>query len=264
MRRAPRRRRIPSVSATSPRRPSGSLSTRNRSGVEDLRRVPDDRGAHRQRLFGRHVQVERRVVADAQFDHARHAHEIDPGAEVEAADDRRAGEDQHREVAAPADQRMRDRAAAAQMAEPEAVMAVDEDALASHGTGLSHISGAARKRGLRLPGNAAPLHVVSRGRTFNCAGQAHDAGSGRGAGAAGMEKTIYGFVFPPQPAAAARPSRAHRGVLSGAVCFARAPQADHQRRYWRQRLPPDAVRPGAGADPISDAAEFRLSRPGCC
>ena len=72
------------------------------------------------------VQVERGVLAVAQLDHARHAHEIDARAEVEAADDRRARKDQHRELLVALDQRVRDRAAAAQVAEAERVVAVDQ------------------------------------------------------------------------------------------------------------------------------------------
>src|SRR5207249_5714036 len=94
--------------------------------VEDLRRMLDDRRPHRQRLADIEVQIERRVVAVAQLDDAGHAHEVDARAKVEAADDRRAGEDQDGELLVALDQCMRDRAAAAQVAEPEGVVAVDE------------------------------------------------------------------------------------------------------------------------------------------
>ena len=53
--------------------------------------------------------------------------EIDPRAEVEAADDGRARQDQHRHALEAVDHRMRDRPAAAQVAEAEAVVAVDQD-----------------------------------------------------------------------------------------------------------------------------------------
>src|SRR5439155_19611499 len=72
------------------------------------------------------VQVERRVLAVTQLDHAGHAHEVDARAEVEAADDRRARQDQDRELLVALDQRVRDRAATAQVAEAEGVMAVNE------------------------------------------------------------------------------------------------------------------------------------------
>ena len=58
-------------------------------GIEHLRRVADDRRAHLEHLLDIDVQVERRVFAVAQLDHARHADEIDPRTEIEAADDRR-------------------------------------------------------------------------------------------------------------------------------------------------------------------------------
>src|SRR5262249_16200094 len=87
---------------------------------------PDDRGAQRERLGDVEVQVERRVLAVAQLDHARDAHEIDARAEVEAADDRRAGEDQDRELLEAVDERVREGAAAAEVAEAERVVAVDE------------------------------------------------------------------------------------------------------------------------------------------
>jgi hypothetical protein len=59
-------------------------------GVEDLGRVANNRGAHRQRLFDIDMQAERDILAVAQLDNARYAHEIDARAEIEAADDRRA------------------------------------------------------------------------------------------------------------------------------------------------------------------------------
>src|SRR5262245_2031217 len=95
-------------------------------GRELLCGVLDDGGAHRHRLADVEVQVERRVLAVAQLDHAGHAHEVDARAEIEAADDRRAGEDQDRELLVALDQRVRDRPAAAQVAEAEGVVAVDE------------------------------------------------------------------------------------------------------------------------------------------
>ena len=106
--------------------------------VENFGRVLDDRRAHRQHLGDVEVQVERRVLAVTQLDHAGHAHEVDARAEVEAADDRRARQDQDRELLVALDQRVRDHAAAAQMAEAERVMTVNEYAailaLRSHTT----------------------------------------------------------------------------------------------------------------------------------
>ena len=96
-------------------------------GPKAQRRLPDDRGAHFHRLVERDVQAERLVLAVGELDHARDAHEVDARAEIEAADDRRARQDQHRHALEPVDQRVRDRAAAAQVAEAEAVVAVDED-----------------------------------------------------------------------------------------------------------------------------------------
>jgi hypothetical protein len=55
-----------------------------------------------------------------------HAHEVDARAEVEAADDRRARQDQDGELLVALDERVRDGAAPAQVAEAEGVMAVDE------------------------------------------------------------------------------------------------------------------------------------------
>ncbi|MNC95506.1 hypothetical protein D3C83_126480 [compost metagenome] len=55
----------------------------------------DDRFAHAQRFLDIDQQVERGVFAVAQLDDAGNAHEVDAAAEVEAADQRRAGQDQH-------------------------------------------------------------------------------------------------------------------------------------------------------------------------
>jgi hypothetical protein len=74
------------------------------------------------------VQAERGVLAVAQLDHAGHAHEIDACPEIEAADDRRAREDEDRDVLVVLDQRVRDGAAAAEVPEAEAIVAIDEDA----------------------------------------------------------------------------------------------------------------------------------------
>ena len=95
-------------------------------GIEDVRGVMDDRAADLQRLIDVDMQVEGGVVAVAQLDDAGDAHEIDPGAEVEAADDRRARHDQDRELLVLLHQGMRDGAAAPQMPETEGVVAVDQ------------------------------------------------------------------------------------------------------------------------------------------
>src|SRR4029077_11786841 len=95
--------------------------------------VMDDRAAHRQRLLRVDMQAERCVIAGAQLDDAGHADEIDPGAELEAADDRRPGQDEDRDVLVVLDQRMGDRAAAAQMAEAEGIVAIDQNARAGAG-----------------------------------------------------------------------------------------------------------------------------------
>ncbi len=91
------------------------------------RRLPDDGGAHLHGLVEVDVQAERLVFAVGELDHAGNAHEIDPRAEVEAADDGRSGQDQHRHALEPVDQRVRDRPTATQVAEAEAVVAVDQD-----------------------------------------------------------------------------------------------------------------------------------------
>src|SRR3546814_5089506 len=57
-------------------------------------------------------------------------HEVDTGAEIERADDGRAGEDQDRQRLVGVGQGMGDLAAAPQMPQAEAVVAVNEDTLA--------------------------------------------------------------------------------------------------------------------------------------
>ena len=96
-------------------------------GLEGLGRVPDDRLPHLQRLMQVDMALHRRVFAVAQLDDARDLHEVDTRPVVERAGDRRAGDDQHVEAAEILDQRMRDRPAAAQMSEPERVVAVHQD-----------------------------------------------------------------------------------------------------------------------------------------
>ena len=96
--------------------------------LEGLGRVADDRLAHLQRLVQVDMPVHRCVFAVAQLDDARDLHEIDAGAIVEGAGDRGARDDQDVEAAIILDQRMRDGAAAAEMAEAERVVAVHQDA----------------------------------------------------------------------------------------------------------------------------------------
>jgi hypothetical protein len=97
-------------------------------GVEDVGGVLDDGIPHRQGLVDVDQQAQGRVVARAQLDHPRDADEVDPGPEVKTADDRRAGQDNDRHVLVLVDQGMGNGAAAAQVAEAERVVAVDEDA----------------------------------------------------------------------------------------------------------------------------------------
>ena len=71
---------------------------------------------------------QRGIFAIAQLDDAGHLHEIDAGAIVEGPGDGRARDDQHLHAAIGFDQRMRDGAAAAQVAKSECVVAVKQDA----------------------------------------------------------------------------------------------------------------------------------------
>src|SRR5690349_21865350 len=86
------------------------------------------------------MQVERGVFTVAKLDHTGNADEVHPAAEVETADDRRARQDQDREVLVTLDQRMGDRPAAAQVAEAESVVAVNQHAtvLAARSCAVAH------------------------------------------------------------------------------------------------------------------------------
>src|SRR3546814_3280984 len=95
--------------------------------------MADEAGAQRDRLLDVHRQLEGRVLAVLQLDDAGDADEVDPLAEVEIADDRRAREDQDGEVGVVADQRMRERATAAQVTQAEGIVAIDEDAPVTDG-----------------------------------------------------------------------------------------------------------------------------------
>ena len=110
--------------------PGGLLVHDEDVRVEDACRVLDDGAAQAERLLDVEMQAERGVFAVAELHHAGHPHEIDAGAEIEAADDGRAGEDQHRQVLVLRHQMMRDRPTPPQVPEPEAVVAVDENARA--------------------------------------------------------------------------------------------------------------------------------------
>src|SRR6185503_9342038 len=67
------------------------------------------------------------VFAVGELDHAGDPHEVDPRAEVEAADDGRSGQDQHRYAFEPVDHGVRDGPATTQVAEAKAVVTVDQD-----------------------------------------------------------------------------------------------------------------------------------------
>ena len=120
----------------------GLLVDDQQVGIEDVRRVANDRRAHRQRLIDVNVQIERDVFAISELDDTRDAHKIDSGTEIEAAYDRRPGEDQNRDRGVGVDQRVCYGPTSPQMAESEAVVAVDKHPFvmtASGHTGLSHI-----------------------------------------------------------------------------------------------------------------------------
>ena len=117
---------ICSVGTTSPFKPSG-LVHHEEIGAEAQRRLPDDGGAHFHRLIEIDVEAQRLVFAVGELDHARDPHEVDPRAEIEAADDGRSGQDEDRYALEPIDDRVRDGPATTQVAEAEAVVAVDQD-----------------------------------------------------------------------------------------------------------------------------------------
>jgi hypothetical protein len=73
------------------------------------------------------ILFQRGVFAVAQLDDAGDLHEVDTGAVVEGASDSRTRNDKHLKSAEILDQRMRDRPAALQVAEPERVVAVHEN-----------------------------------------------------------------------------------------------------------------------------------------
>ena len=73
------------------------------------------------------VQTERLVFAVVQLDDAGDADEVDASPEIEAPDDRRARQDQDRQTLEAIDESVRDSPTAAQVAQAEAVVAVDQD-----------------------------------------------------------------------------------------------------------------------------------------
>ncbi len=101
-------------------------------GGEDIRRMLDDLGPHMNGLFEIYAKVQRCVFAIAKLDHTGNADEIDPGAKVEAADDRRAGQDQYGQIRIFAHQGVGDGTASPQMAEAHGVVTIDQDAGTPH------------------------------------------------------------------------------------------------------------------------------------
>src|SRR3546814_17889002 len=87
----------------------------------------DDLGTDLESFLDVHRQVQRGVLPVAQLDDAGNADKVHPAAEIEAADDRRYGENQDRQVLVAFHHGMGDRAAAAQMAEAESVAAGNKD-----------------------------------------------------------------------------------------------------------------------------------------
>ena len=106
--------------------PQGLLVDDQQVGVENIGGMADDRRAHRQRLLDVDMEAERDVLAVAQLDDAGYAHKINTGTKIEAADDRRPRQDQDGQRGIRLDQRMGNRAAAAQMTEAKTVVAVNQ------------------------------------------------------------------------------------------------------------------------------------------
>ena len=99
-------------------------------GPVDVGGILDDAGAHRQRMLDVEPQIGRIVLAGVDLlDHARDAHEVDARAELVGADHRRAGQNQHGDRLVGLDDGIGDGAAAADMAEAERVVAVDQHTL---------------------------------------------------------------------------------------------------------------------------------------
>ena len=92
--------------------------------VEGHRRVPDDGFPNGERLIKLDVQAQRGIAAILQLDDPGNSDKVHPGTELKVADDRRSRKDQDRDALVAAHQFIGDRSAAAEMAEPEAVVTV--------------------------------------------------------------------------------------------------------------------------------------------
>ena len=97
----------------------------------DVGGVADDAGAHLERMLDVHAQVRRIVLAGFDLHHAGNTDEIDARTEFVGADDRRAGQDQHRNRLVGFDDGIGDGAAATHMAEAERIVAVEKHTLGS-------------------------------------------------------------------------------------------------------------------------------------
>ena len=100
-------------------------------GREHFGCVPNDGGTHSQHLPDVHVQAERGILAASQLDDTGDADEVDPGAKVEAPDDRRSRQDEHGQRLAPRDEVVRDGPATAQVTKPEGIVAVHQHSVVS-------------------------------------------------------------------------------------------------------------------------------------
>ena len=96
---------------------------------EHAGRVLDDGGPERERLLDVEVEIHARVLAVPALDDSGHADEVDAGAEAEAAQDGRAAQDEDVQLLVMGDERVGDRPAAAEVPQPERVVAVDQDAV---------------------------------------------------------------------------------------------------------------------------------------
>ena len=94
--------------------------------------MPDDRRSNSHGLRQVDMQPERRILAVVEFDHTGNTNEVHPGAKIEAADDRRARENQYREPLVFLDQGMGDCTATTQVTQPERVVAVYQHPDAIH------------------------------------------------------------------------------------------------------------------------------------
>ncbi len=101
--------------------------------LEGQRGVADDTGAERDRLLDIHPQLQGGVLAVLQLDDAGNTHEIYTLAEFEIPDYGRARQDQHADAWVVLHEGVGDRPAAAQMAEAEGVVTVDQDSPISVG-----------------------------------------------------------------------------------------------------------------------------------